>query len=206
MHIRVGGGVHGGGDQIPKAGNAQRPLGDQADIVGGGIVILAVQTVGIGKMGIHRTDLTGLLVHQLAEISNAAAAKIVRHDVGRFVGRLQRHAVQQVLHGKGLAALDIAVRNGDPLKFVPDVGGGGDIGVGGVGTHFQRQRHGHHFGDGSRRAALIGVFLKDHRSGVQIDHIDCLGSFLKVWGILGGIGGAAAKEQGQNHQKRQRDR
>ena len=125
-------------------------------------------------MGPRTADGRRLIVHHGHKVVNAAAAHIVRHDVGGLVGTGQQHGVEQIAQRLGISPAD--VRRGSIGGFLPDqivdvAGCRHRDGVQLVLVLFQHQQTGHHLGQAGRLQLGIAVFVVDHDVGVQVDHI-----------------------------------
>ena len=81
---------------------------NQGHIVGAGIVVLFLKTMGIGKMGIDTSKFLGFLIHHLDKFFNAAP-HLFGYAVGRIIGGLQHQRVQGLAQGDLLPRLQPAV-------------------------------------------------------------------------------------------------
>ena len=102
----------GGGD-FRKVGQAHGVLGDGNHVPGRGVVVLVVQAVGIGEMGVGAAQLLGLLVHQLDEV--AAAGVVAAVEALLAIGRGHGGGVQSGLgSGGGLGVIRGPLAGGAP--------------------------------------------------------------------------------------------
>ena len=98
-------GVGGGGDDLAERLVAHGLLGDEGEVVGGGIVRVVVIAVGVGKVRARAADLGGAVVHHGDKFGHAAAHE-VGDGVGAVVARMQHRAVEQILKRHALAGVD----------------------------------------------------------------------------------------------------
>ena len=115
-----GDGIGPGGDDLPEGGVGHGLLGHFEDVPGGGIVVIAVQAVGVDEVGAAHPQFLGPLVHLLHEGGDVPGHRDGQ-GIGCFVGRSQQQAVEEVAHG-------------DLLPRLQAGGGGvrGEVGQGGI--------------------------------------------------------------------------
>ena len=94
-----------GGTDAPKGGILRRVGRQYRHIPRGGVVVLVVQPIGIGKGGARHAKSRRLVVHGGHKSLQPAAA--IRQRQGRVVAAAQHQAVQQLLHRHHLAGLEI---------------------------------------------------------------------------------------------------
>ncbi len=172
----------------------KKSLADHGKIIGRGIVVFVRQSIGIGKMRIHTSQLRRPGVHNLREILPAAAADMLRHREGHLIGGADQNGIQTVLHGKllphvhgNVIAVPGGVKNGFPGKSDPLV----------QGTLFRRDQGGQNLGGAGRilsgvyvlgiqdgaclRLYQNGRFRRDHRTGGPARNLIALhGHFLLI--------------------------
>ena len=88
--------ICGGGDYIHKSRCFIAGFGYKIHIPGAGIMIIGKKAVGIGKVCVYTTQLSGLVVHHHAEVGYTAVAHIVSQNVGGLVGAGQQQGIQQL--------------------------------------------------------------------------------------------------------------
>ena len=89
-----------------------RRAGQTRHIPGGGIVVLMIQAVGIGKGGVLHTQLLSGLVHH-ADKPFLTAAHVVRNGHRRIVAGTQQQSVKEGLQRQLLPLLEV---HGGPLR------------------------------------------------------------------------------------------
>ena len=104
-YVGGGDGVLGRVGNLPEFGVGHGGLDDERQILGGGVVILVVEAVGVGKVGAGAAQLRGLFVHQRHEGVHRAGY-VLGDDVAGLVGRGHHDAVEQILEGDDLSGLE----------------------------------------------------------------------------------------------------
>ena len=145
-----GNGFSLGGTDLPKQGDLQRRLGYERQLLGGGVVVLVIQTVGIDEMGVRQPQPGGPLVHGLGKGLDAARDR-QGNGRRRVVGGLQKEGVEQLLQRQHLPRHQI---DGGALD-AHRLGGNGHRGFGIHGLQGHQGRH--DLGGGGHGQA--GVFI-----------------------------------------------
>ena len=76
----------------------------QIQVVCRGLVIVCIQSVGIGKMSIGCTEFISPFVHHLAEMRNIAAY-MDRNGICNVICRIHEHKMKGLVHGHGITYL-----------------------------------------------------------------------------------------------------
>ena len=200
-HI-VGGRGHDLGHDVVRGQRAQNQVG-----VAGRRHVAFVQAAGVGEGGGGAADGRGFLVHAGDKVIDAAAAHIVRHDVGGLVGAGQQHGVQQVAQRLGVAAADVGCRGVGRLfpDQVIDIPGRGERdGVQLVLVAFQQQQAGHHLGQAGGLELGLAVFLIDDDVGVEVDDVGSRGRQGRGVGGKGAVLPFRRCRHGQHQRQHQR--
>lgn len=175
-------------------------MSHDGDIIGGGIVVLVVEAVGIDEVGVLHTQLPGLGVHHVHKVLDGAAHRLGQ-NIARLVGRGNQVAVEQLLHREHLAGLNARIGGGASLRHHRRRGGGGDGLVQGelAAVHrLQHQKRGHDLGDGSGVHLFIGVVRIEHIAVVPIHHDGRPALGGRVLQCGGGQGAQAGQEKKSN--------
>ena len=154
----------------------QRPQ-NQVGVPRGGDVV-GVQPAGVNKRRAGAAHGLSLVVHHGDKVVNAAAAHVVRHDVGGLVAAGQQHGVEQVAQALRLAPADIGRgRVGAllPNQIVDIARGGQADGVELILVIFQQQQRRHQLGQAGGGERRLAVFLVHDDVGVEVDHVGSRG-------------------------------
>ena len=173
-----------GGNDGPQFLPLQYRPGQNGHIVGGGVVVRVIQTIGVCKVGVVHAQLGGLFVHLRHEALHVSPA-VACNGQGRVVARGEHQPVEQSLQGDLLLRLEVHGRALRPRPLTLDGYRGGQVGM-----EFHRHQGGHQFGDAGDAPLFPGVFLIEHPPALFV-HQDGRG---------GGQGGFCP-ENGQNQQR-----
>ena len=158
--VRLRHGVGLAPDDLHERVVLHRLLRDEVDVPRAGVVPVVVQAGGVGEVRVRTAELLRALVHQRHEGVDVAGDRL-GEDVGRFVGRNDEQAVEQVLHSHGFARLDVggAAVGGEVLKRALLRR---DLLIHAQPSRvyrLQRQQRGHDLRDAGGVVALVRLFL-----------------------------------------------
>ena len=188
---RVAGGSDDGAEQVV----FQRRGHEQGDVVGGGVVVLVVEAVGVGEVGALAAQLPGFPVHVGHKLLHAAVHRLGQ-SLGRVVGGGEEEAVEQFLHRQLFPGFQVGaglVREGFPGGQLAD----GDHGVLCQLARLQGLHHqqgGHHLGDAGGVGIVVGVHIVQYLAVVGVHQHRVAALELRC---LQGGGGQA--QDGQDH-------
>ncbi len=144
----------------------KKSLADHRQIVGGGIVFLIRQAVGIDKMRVHTSQLLSSPIHDVREVMPAGAGDMLRHRKGHFVGGTNQYGIQTVLHRKLLPHIHrdmIAVRG----RVIDRLPGESDPFV--HGAPLRRDQRGQDLGSTGRILPGVYIFGVQHRARLRLN-------------------------------------
>ncbi len=87
----------------------EKSPGNNRKVIGGGIVIIVMETVGVDKMSVFAAKLRRLIVHHFGKVIHTAP-DMFGHGVGHFVGGACQNAVKTFFHGHRFVFVDSDVR------------------------------------------------------------------------------------------------
>jgi len=182
---------------------------DLCHIPGGRVVVVIVQAVGAGKVGVGTAQLAGPGVHPGGKGGQVSPGGVAGQHAGRVVGAGHQHGVEHVEAADalpGLQANGVAPVGPDGLELRCQAVRDGDALVQ-VGPAFQYQQGGHHLGQAGNGPHLIRVLLYKGlpRAGVkQIDRLRVIGR-LDGHSVGGGKAGQGQRRgQGKGEHQRRR--
>ena len=157
--------VGGRGDDLAENLVLHGHLGDEGEVVGGGIVRLVVIAVRVGKVRAGAADFGGAVVHHGHKFGYAAAHQ-VGDGVGAVVAGAEHGAVKQVLERHLFAGVDGHL--GTVRRYVLRYVGDGDFLLqGDVAFHGQQERH--DFCGAGGVHARQRILVKEHVAGFGVD-------------------------------------
>ena len=144
-------------------------------------MVHALQTVGVGEMGVRAPQLRGPLVHPLHEGVDGPGHPL-RQDVGGLVGGDHDDAVEQLLHRQLLPHLDAGVAAVGGQVGDGRLRGGEDRIQGQLSPvhRLQHQQGGHDLGGAGGVEALMDVPGVEHLPGVRVRQQGGFGLHLPV--------------------------
>ncbi len=165
FHIPLPKGDGLGGDDLRQHGVGQHGAGDERHVVGGGIMPLHLQPIWVGKVGVLKTQVGGLLIHELGKGLHISG-DVDGDGHGCVIARAQKEAVEQMAQRQFLVVVQI--HRGSLGAHSSGVHGDRFVQVIGL---LRGHQGGHQLGDGGDGALCVGVFGIDHtaRPGVH-DH------------------------------------
>ena len=182
------GGLHGIGrcaEQLGKARHRHRPLCQAGHVVGCGVVVGAVQAVGIYKMGARQAQLRGFGVHQLHKRLHAAGGVLCQH-IGCVVGTGQDRGMEQIVERHDLSRLQRDMGRAR-LQRIDRVRADRDLlrHVAAAFFHSQRQRH--NLRDTGWIIPLGAALLYEHLPRLCIHDKVCVRRHLRRHGAAFGV-------------------
>ena len=153
--------------------------GDLRHIIGGGVVVLIENPIGVGKMGIHTAELLRSFVHQLREFLHASA-DMLRQGGGHLVRRSHEKPVERLLHGDLLSRFDADVGVGLPVDAVHRF-----VGIGYrflQGTLLHDDQRGQDLGDAGGIQLFMDIFFIQDGSGLRFHKNGGFGSQRRACG------------------------
>ena len=136
-------------------------IGKDGKIFCGGVVLFAVKTVGVFKVGIHKSQLRRLAVHEKGKALDAAC-DMQGNGSCRIVGALQKQGIQKGMKGKLFSFLQITAGALNTHRLLWN---GHDL----VRTAMlQGNDGGHDLGGACHGKALFSVVGKQHGIGVGV--------------------------------------
>ena len=191
LNLRLGQPVRGG---KLKAGRhrdlAQHFIGKKSSsyhghVIGGGVVVLIRQAVGVGKMGVHTSQGCRPLVHYVGEdLPVGGAGDMFRHSVGNLVGGADQQRFHTLAHGQGLSRV-----HGD-MGAVP-----GSVEDGLLGkvhnlvhlAHFRGDQGSENLGGAGGVLGLMDIFGVEDGAGLGLYQNGRLGPHHRARGPVGGF-------------------
>ena len=203
-HVGGSGVVSSGGDDLPEGGVGHALLGHAEDVPGGGVVIVVMEPVGVGEVGVLHAQLLRPLVHPLHE-SGDVPGHGDGQGVGGLIGGGYHQAVEQVVDGDLLSGLEVG--GGGVLRHAhKGLLRHGDQSVHGQlapADGLQGQQAGHDLCDAGGIPDIVGVLLVEDLAGVQVHQQGGFGldGDLRYAGISDGgrTGDQEREEQDQRH-------
>ena len=149
----------------------QRCLQELCHICRTGIVLGIGQAGRICKMGVLHTKLCGLLVHQCGKVILTAAHQL-RQSLTAFCAGGQHRTIEQVPHRDCLPGRKACHRCFFDLQGRENILRQCYLLIQ-IRLCLNCQQYGHHFGQRSRRSALVSTFLRQYLPalGVQQDRV-----------------------------------
>ena len=174
--VAVDADIPGVGD-LPEVGVLHGAGHEPRHIVGGGVMILRVQTVGIGEVGVVHAELGGIVVHP-ADEGGLVSAHRTGQRRGGIVAGVHHQAVEQAANGHRLPHPQVHGRafHVRPLLLHDD--GGVQIR-----RFFQRHQRRHDLRGAGDQVALLRVALIEHLPGPGIGQNGALGGDVQPVGV-----------------------
>ena len=165
LGVHVGGGhvVAFGGDNGAEGLVLHGLLAHEEDVIGGGVVVVVMVAVGVGKVGVVHAQLCGPLVHQFHKAGHIAGHRL-GHYVAGLVGGGDEGGIEQVDDADLLPLLDVGCGGAGADAGMEGAAGGDGLLQGELPLihRLQGEQAGHHLGDGGGVHLLVGVFLIEH--------------------------------------------